>query len=149
MAAQQKMTSTSNSRENQQQFVNTGLVGERRQTDAFRSTKQSQDTYGAEHTSTTSPHAGGPHDQAPLNQTYGRSFKYQPRFKRPYEEGQGPRDAQISQNYNQKLCGYIQDELDHCKVNHSNHGIEEVTDAIEGYFKENLMRRFDQIQVLK
>ena len=151
LLAQQKMTSqTTHSRENQQQFNNTGsnAVGERRSEHVFRSTKQSQDTYGADPTSTASPNVG-PNEQAPLSQSYGKSFKFQPRFKRPYEEGQGPRDAQISQNYNQKLCNFIQDELDHCKVNHANHGIEEVTDAIEGYFKENLMRRFDQIQVLK
>lgn len=30
-----------------------------------------------------------------------------------------------------------------------NNGMEKVSDNIEGYFKENLIRRFDQIQELK
>jgi hypothetical protein len=48
-----------------------------------------------------------------------------------------------SKNYNQKLTNFIQDELDRCKVDHINNNMEKVSDNIEGYFKENLIRRFD------
>lgn len=72
-------------------------------------------------------------------------FKYQTKFNRPFMEGEGPRDFNTSQNYNQKLTNYIQDELDRCKVDHVNNNMETVADNIEGYYKENLIRRFDQI----
>jgi hypothetical protein len=39
----------------------------------------------------------------------------------------------------------MQDELDKCKVDHLNNNMEVVANNIEGYFKENLIRRFDQI----
>ena len=71
------------------------------------------------------------------------------KFNRPYQEGEGPRDANLSYNYNQKFTTMVQDELDLCKVDNMNHGIEVVSDNIENYFKENLIRRFDQIQELK
>lgn len=58
-------------------------------------------------------------------------------------DGEGPRDVNMSKNYNQKLTGFIQDELDKCKVDHYNNNMETVSDNIEGYFKENLIRRFD------
>ena len=65
------------------------------------------------------------------------------KFNRPYQEGEGPRDANLSQNYNQKFTTMVQDELDLCKVDNMHHGIEIVSDNIENYFKENLIRRFD------
>lgn len=76
-------------------------------------------------------------------------FRFQTKFNRPFAEGQGPRDAKNSQNYNQKLTAFVQDELDTCKDDHVSHSMEVVADNIEGYFKENLIRRFDQIQELK
>ena len=43
----------------------------------------------------------------------------------------------------------MQDELDYCKVDNANHNIEVVATNIEKYFKDSLIRRFDQIQELK
>jgi len=60
-------------------------------------------------------------------------------------EGQGPRDIQNTSNYNQKLKSFVQDELDLCKIDRANHPIEVVSDNVETYFKDNLIRRFDQI----
>lgn len=74
-----------------------------------------------------------------------RAFKFQTKFNRPFLEGEGPSDAANSQNYNQKLTNFIQDELDYCKVDNANHSIEVVATNIEKYFKDSLIRRFDQI----
>lgn len=78
-----------------------------------------------------------------------RAYKFQTKFNRPFLEGEGPSDASNSQNYNQKLTNFIQDELDYCKVDNANHNIEVVATNIEKYFKDSLIRRFDQIQELK
>ena len=43
------------------------------------------------------------------------------------------------------MTTFVQEELDACKDDHVNHSMEVVADDIEGYFKENLIRRFDQI----
>lgn len=72
-----------------------------------------------------------------------KMFKFSSKFNRPYLEGEGPADANNSHNYNQKFKNFIQDELDHCKVDHKNHGMEAVAENIEKYFKASLIRRFD------
>jgi hypothetical protein len=86
-------------------------------------------------------------EQMPLPQK--KLFKFQEKFNRPYVEGAGPRDAKNSKNFNQKMITFVQDELDMCKDDHQNHSMEVVADNIEGYFKESLITRFDQIQELK
>ena len=75
--------------------------------------------------------------------------KYSHKFPRPYAEGEGPTDFANSKNYNQRLTEFIQDELDFCKIDNQRHTIEVVADNVEAHFKENLIRRFDQIQEMK
>lgn len=78
-----------------------------------------------------------------------KRFKFMTKFNRPFIEGSGPKDIGLISNYNQKLRGFIQDELDMCKVDRKDHGIDVVSGNVEKYFKDNLIRRFDQIQALK
>lgn len=83
------------------------------------------------------------------SQMNAKLFRFQPSFSRPFMEGQGPVDVRKTKNYNQKLTSFIQDELDFCKIDHMNHSINVVSNNVENYFKQNLIRRFDQIQDLK
>ena len=93
--------------------------------------------------------AAGEEGQHRARHSTTRAYKFQTKFNRPFLEGEGPSDAANSQNYNQKLTTFIQDELDYCKVDNANHNIEVVASNIEKYFKDSLIRRFDQIQELK
>lgn len=43
----------------------------------------------------------------------------------------------------------MQEELDLCKIDNVSHNIETASTEVEDFFKENLIRRFDQIQDLK
>lgn len=78
-----------------------------------------------------------------------KMFKFQTKFARPFLEGQGPQDTKMTKNYNQKFTQFVQDELDFAKIDRMNHGINTVAENVETHFKDNLIRRFDQIQELK
>ena len=57
-----------------------------------------------------------------------------------YGEGKGPSDLQNSLNYNVRLAQFIEDSYYDFEDNP-----EEIPYAIEEYFKDNLMRRFNMI----
>jgi hypothetical protein len=63
---------------------------------------------------------------------------------RPYAEGEGPTDFKNSANYNQRFKEYMQAQLDFCKVD-PHYGIEDTAENVEAFFKEKLIRMFDQI----
>lgn len=97
----------------------------------------------------TATSMSGEGSQTRIETSVPNLFKYSHKFKRPYEEGQGPRDVQTTSIYNAKLTNLVQEQLDFCKIDRATHNIETVSSEVETFFKDNLIRRFDQIQLLK
>ena len=71
-----------------------------------------------------------------------------PRFLRKTVRGfqatSGPTDVQKPSNYNQKLRLFMEDALDVSEQNP-----QQFPHIVEGYFKENLLKRYNLIRYLK
>ena len=63
---------------------------------------------------------------------------------RGYNYQQGPTDVKNPKNYNQRLTAFMEDTLDECEDNP-----QRFPGMVEGYFKENLLKRYNLIRYLK
>lgn len=63
---------------------------------------------------------------------------------RGFEANRGPRDVHNPKNYNQKLTNFLEDTLDDCEETP-----QLFPKAVEGFFKENLLKRYNLIRYLK
>ena len=63
---------------------------------------------------------------------------------RGFDYSRGPTDVQNPKNYNQKLTTFLEDSLDDCEEDP-----QQFPGMVEGFFKENLLKRYNLIRYLK
>jgi len=63
---------------------------------------------------------------------------------RGFQANKGPTDVHNPKNYNQKLTNFLEESLDDCEENP-----QMFPEMVGGFFKENLLKRYNLIKYLK
>jgi len=70
--------------------------------------------------------------------------RYMKKTVRGFDESRGPKDVNDPKNYNQKLRTFMEEALDEAEDEPAKFPL-----LVEGYFKENLLKRYNLIRYLK